>query len=134
MKRLISLLLCAMLLAVSAAGALAETFTGAANGIGEVTVTLTVEDGRITAAEVAGDGETPGYGGIEACKDGTYAAQIVAAQGADIDGVSGATVTSDAVRKATTLAMRPRASSRRRTSPSLTRHATSSSSARAARA
>ena len=29
-------------------GALAETFTGAANGIGEVTVTLTVEDGKMT--------------------------------------------------------------------------------------
>ena len=105
MKKLISLLLCAMLLAVSAAGALAVTYAATANGIGEVTVSLTVEDGKITAAEVVGDGETPGYGGLEACKDGTYAAQIVAAQGADIDGVSGATVTSDAVRKATALAM-----------------------------
>lgn len=105
MKKLISLLLCAMLLTVSAAGAMAETFTGTANGIGEVTVTLTVEDGRITAAEVKGDGETAGFGGLEACNDGTYAAQIVEAQGADIDGVSGATVTSDAVRKATALAM-----------------------------
>ena len=91
MKKLISLLLCAALLSVLAVGALAETFTGKANGIGEVTVTLTVEDGKITAAEVVGDGETPGFGGVEACKDGTFAAQIVAAQGADIDGVSGAT-------------------------------------------
>lgn len=105
MKKLISLLLCAMLLTVSAAGALAETYAATANGIGEVTVSLTVEDGKITAAEVVGDGETAGFGGLEACKDGTYAAQIVAAQGADIDGVSGATVTSDAVRKATALAM-----------------------------
>ena len=105
MKKLISLLLCAALLSVLAVGALAETFTGKANGIGEVTVTLTVEDGKITAAEVVGDGETPGFGGVEACKDGTFAAQIVAAQGADIDGVSGATVTSDAVRKATALAL-----------------------------
>ena len=105
MKKLISLLLCAMLLTVSAAGALAVTYAATANGIGEVTVSLTVEDGKITAAEVVGDGETAGFGGLEACKDGTYAAQIVAAQGADIDGVSGATVTSDAVRKATALAM-----------------------------
>ena len=105
MKKLISLLLCAMVLTVSAAGALAVTYAATANGIGEVTVSLTVEDGKITAAEVVGDGETAGFGGLEACKDGTYAAQIVAAQGADIDGVSGATVTSDAVRKATALAM-----------------------------
>ena len=105
MKKLISLLLCAMLLTVFAASALAVTFAATANGIGEVTVSLTVEDGKIIAAEVVGDGETPGFGGLEACKDGTYAAQIVEAQGADIDGVSGATVTSDAVRKATALAM-----------------------------
>ncbi|MCI6375337.1 MAG: flavocytochrome c [Clostridiales bacterium] len=94
-----------MLLTVFAASALAVTFAATANGIGEVTVSLTVEDGKIIAAEVVGDGETPGFGGLEACKDGTYAAQIVEAQGADIDGVSGATVTSDAVRKATALAM-----------------------------
>ena len=105
MKKLISLLLCVSLLTAFAAGAMAETFTGTANGIGEVTVTLTVEGGKITAAEVKGDGETAGFGGLEACNDGTYAAQIVEAQGAEIDGVSGATVTSDAVRKATTLAM-----------------------------
>ena len=48
MKKLISLLLCAALLSVLAVGALAETFTGKANGIGEVTVTLTVEDGKMT--------------------------------------------------------------------------------------
>ena len=105
MKKLGSILLCALLVLLMAAGACAETFTGAANGIGEVVVTLTVEDGKITAAEVKGDGETPGFGGFEACQDGTYAAQIVEAQGAEIDGIAGATVTSDAVRKATAAAL-----------------------------
>ena len=105
MKKLGSILLCALLVLLMAAGACAETYTGAANGIGEVVVTLTVEDGKITAAEVKGDGETPGFGGIEACQDGTYAAQIVEAQGAEIDGIAGATVTSDAVRKATAAAL-----------------------------
>ena len=105
MKKLGSILLCALLVLLMAAGACAETYTGAANGIGEVVVTLTVEDGKITAAEVKGDGETPGFGGFEACQDGTYAAQIVEAQGAEIDGIAGATVTSDAVRKATAAAL-----------------------------
>ena len=42
MKKLASILLAALMLCVMLAGASAETFTGAANGIGEVTVTLTV--------------------------------------------------------------------------------------------
>ena len=104
MKKLASILLAALMLCVMLAGASAETFTGAANGIGEVTVTLTVEDGKITAAEVSGEGETKGIG-YEPCADGTYAAAIVAAQGAEIDNISGATVTTDAVKAATKKAM-----------------------------
>ncbi|MDO5299686.1 MAG: flavocytochrome c [Clostridia bacterium] len=105
MKKIASILLSVLMLTSMIAGASAETYTGTANGIGEVTVTLTVEDGKITAADVVGDGETPTYGGIEACQDGTFAAQIVEAQGAEIDGVSGATVTTTAVKDATKKAM-----------------------------
>lgn len=105
MKKIASILLSVLMLTGMIAGASAETYTGTANGIGEVTVTLTVEDGKITAADVVGDGETPTYGGIEACQDGTFAAQIVEAQGAEIDGVSGATVTTTAVKDATKKAM-----------------------------
>ena len=104
MKKLASVMLAVLMLCVMLAGASAETFTGTANGIGEVTVTLTVEDGKITAAEVSGEGETKGIG-YEPCADGTYADAIVAAQGAGIDNISGATVTSDAVKAATKKAM-----------------------------
>ena len=104
MKKLASVMLAVLMLCVMLAGASAETFTGTANGIGEVTVTLTVEDGKITAAEVSGEGETKGIG-YEPCANGTYAEAIVAAQGAEIDNISGATVTTDAVKAATKKAM-----------------------------
>ncbi len=104
MNKFISILLSLMMLVSFTAAASAETYAASAQGIGEVTVSLTIEDGKITAAEVNGDNETAGFG-LEPCKDGVFAEQIVAAQGADIDGVSGATVTSDAVRAATTAAM-----------------------------
>ena len=81
-----------------------RTYTGTAQGIGEVSVTLTVEDGKITAAEVVGENETKGIG-YGPCADGTYADAIVAAQGVDFDSISGATVTSNAVKDATKKAM-----------------------------
>ena len=105
MKKLASILLSVLMLTSVIAGASAETFTGDDNGIGPVTVALTVEDGKITEAVVTGDSETPGFGGLEACQDGTFAAQIVEAQGAGIDGISGATVTTNAVKAATEEAM-----------------------------
>ena len=102
MKKLASLMLALLMLAGVCASA--ETFTGTANGIGEVVVTLTVEDGKITAAEVKGEGETKGIG-YEPCANGVYAEAIVAAQGAEIDNISGATVTTNAVKQATEKAM-----------------------------
>ena len=102
MKKLASLMLALLMLTFACASA--ETFTGTANGIGEVVVTLTVEDGKITAAEVKGEGETKGIG-YEPCANGTYAEAIVAAQGAEIDNISGATVTTNAVKQATEKAM-----------------------------
>ena len=104
MKKFASILL-SMLMATSAiAAASAETYTGTAQGIGEVSVTLTVEDGKITAAEVVGESETKGIG-YEPCADGTFADAIVAAQGVDFDSISGATVTSNAVKDAAKKAM-----------------------------
>lgn len=71
-------------------------YTGTATGMGEVSVTLTVEGGKITAATVTGDGETPGIGVpvVEGAVE-----QIVANQG-HIEVVSGATITSEAVNSA----------------------------------
>lgn len=101
MKKILALAL-VMMLALPFA-ALAETFTGEAQGFGgAVTVTLTVEDGDITAAEIVGDGETPEVGG--AALD-PLEEQLVEADSAEIEGVSGATFTSDAVKEAATAAL-----------------------------
>lgn len=99
MKKFASILLSMLMATGAIAAASAETYTGTAQGIGEVSVTLTVEDGKITAAEVAGESETKGIG-YEPCADGTFADAIVAAQGVDFDSISGATVTSNAVKDA----------------------------------
>lgn len=72
------------------------TYEGSATGMAEIKVSLTVEGGKITAAEVVGEGETEGLGlpVVEAAAD-----EIVANQG-HIEVVSGATITSDAVNAA----------------------------------
>ena len=103
MKKLASILL-AMLMLTMCALASAETFTGEDTGIGAIAVTLTVEDGKITAAEVTGENETKGFG-YEPIYEGKYAEAIVAAQGAGIDVIAGVTVTSEAVIRATEKAM-----------------------------
>ena len=86
--------------AAGSAGVSGE-FTGTATGMGEVSVTVTLTDGVITACEVVGDGETEGIGSpvIEAAGE-----EIVSANGA-IDVVAGATITSDAVNKALAAAL-----------------------------
>ena len=82
----------------------AGTYTGTANGFGgPVDVTLTVGDaGGITNVEIKGDGETPDVGGAAIP---TLADRILEAQSAEIDGVSGATFTSQAVLDATAQAI-----------------------------
>ena len=99
MKKLLAVLLACLLLASAAC---AETFTGQGQGMGPITVELTVEDGVITGAKITGDGETPGFGAdhLQELEE-----QIVAANGADIDGVSGCTLTSTGVRDAVTAAL-----------------------------
>ena len=78
-----------------------QTATGTGQGKGgEITVTLAkASDGTITVSEIKGDNETQGSG-YEAIQDGTYKAQIEKAQGSDIEGVSGATITTDGVKAA----------------------------------
>ena len=58
MKKFASILLSMLMATGAIAAASAETYTGTAQGIGEVSVTLTVEDGKITAAEVVGRAPT----------------------------------------------------------------------------
>ncbi len=77
------------------------TYTGTGRGMGgNITVTITIENDVITVDEITGPYETPGVGGIEAIQDGSFKAQIEAAQNAEIEGIAGATMTSGGVRKA----------------------------------
>lgn len=74
------------------------TYTASAKGFGsEVEVTITVDETSILSASVNADGETATIGKVAAEE---LANQILAVQSQDIDGVSGATRTSDAVRTA----------------------------------
>lgn len=73
------------------------TYTAQAQGIGSVTATVTFDETSITNIELDLSGETPDIGG--AAKD-QLIFQIMEAQGVQIDGVSGATVTTKAVQKA----------------------------------
>lgn len=61
---------------------------------GDVTVTVTVEDGKITDVTADGPNETPTIGGV-AIEE--LPQQIIDAQSFDIDGVAGATLTSTAI-------------------------------------
>ncbi len=78
-------------------------YTGTAKGFGgDVTVTLTLDNGRITKAEIAGDQETPDVGGAAM----EELAKALADKGsAEIDGISGATFTSNAVIEAAEAAL-----------------------------
>jgi uncharacterized protein with FMN-binding domain len=79
------------------------TYSAKAQGYrGEVTVTLTVDGNNITDVSIDGSDETPEVGG--AALD-TLAENIKKANSDQIDGVSGATVTSDAVKEATAAAL-----------------------------
>lgn len=118
MKRRISLLLAGCLMmglaacsgssdgsaAASAAG-VSETLIGRGQGFGGViTATLTLTDGVITDAVLDGPDETEAIGGAAL---ETLAEQIIAAGGADIDGVSGATYTTEGCRAAVRNALDP---------------------------
>jgi hypothetical protein len=60
-RRLFALLIAVAMLLLTVPAALAETGTGTAKGFGgDITVSVTVEDGVITAVEAAGDSETDG--------------------------------------------------------------------------
>lgn len=74
------------------------TYTGEANGYGgKVSVTITVDASSITDVTIEGADETPTIGGA-ALEE--LAGQAKDAQGWEIDGVTGATMTSNAVKNA----------------------------------
>ena len=74
------------------------TYTASAKGMdSDVTVTVTVDENKITDADIDVSGETQGIG---TTIGDTVRLQILSAQSDDIEGVSGATVSSAAVKKA----------------------------------
>ena len=98
MKKLISILLCVCMvltmgLAVAADGVSGD-FTGTAQGLGgDVTVTLTLKDGKIVGCTATGDKETEGIGSkvID-----SFPAIVAESGSIAVDAISGATVTSNA--------------------------------------
>lgn len=77
---------------------MAGTYTGTGQGYGgAITVTITTSTSKITEVSVEGAEETPAIGG--AALD-PLMEQIKETQGAEIDGVSGATLTSNGVKTA----------------------------------
>ena len=73
------------------------TYTGTATGIGEVKVTMTFSETAITDVVVDASNETESIGGVAAP---TLKDALMAAQSTEIDNISGATITTNAVKKA----------------------------------
>ena len=73
------------------------TYTGTATGIGEVKVTMTFSETAITDVAIDASNETESIGGVAAP---TLKDALMAAQSTEIDNVSGATITTNAVKKA----------------------------------
>ena len=87
----------------STAGGVSGDFTGTAKGMGgDVTVTLTLEDGKITGCTAEGKDETPGIGTLALEQ---LPAQIAETGSIAVDGVSTATITSDAIKEAAAAAL-----------------------------
>ena len=101
MKKIVSLLMAAMMLLGSVAMAAPYTagnYTVTVDGHnGTVTLTVTTTDSAIAAIKVVDHAETANLGDTAMDK---VAADIIAANSADVDSVAGATVSSDAVKKA----------------------------------
>ncbi len=81
----------------------AKTATGTAQGIdGDVTVEVVADDSQIYAVTVTEQNETVGIGSVAVEK---IPEEIVAAQSLDVDNISGATVSTNAIKDATKAAL-----------------------------
>lgn len=84
-----------------------KTYTAEVDGFGgPVTVWVTVKDGVITDVAAVGLDETPGKGSVVIDE---LPGKIVEAGNADIDGIAGATITSDALKMAVEMALENKA-------------------------
>ena len=95
MRIIATTLLAATLLVGCGSKSAGETYKATAQGFGgEVTVEVTVDGDKITAVTATGDSETAGIGS-KAIEE--LPGKIVEANSADVEVVSGATVTSNAI-------------------------------------
>lgn len=107
MKKWVSCLL-SLALVLGGAVALAEgftagTYTGTAQGFGgDVTATVTLSETEITDIQVIGDQETDGLGSVAIEQ---LPPKMLEAQSPNVDAMSGATVTSNAIIEAVTAAL-----------------------------
>ena len=102
MKKFAALLL-ALVLCMSALGAMADTYAGEATGFGgAIKLEAEVTDGAIVAINVLEANETETIGGMAL---NLLPEMVVSAQSTNIDGVSGATVTSTAFFEAVNAAL-----------------------------
>lgn len=107
MKKWVSCLL-SLALVLGGAVALAEgftagTYTGTAQGFGgDVTATVTLSEAEITDIQVVGDQETDGLGSVAIEQ---LPPKMLEAQSPNVDAMSGATVTSNAIIEAVTAAL-----------------------------
>ena len=102
MKKLLAFILVFALLPAFAL-AEAKSGTGTAQGYGgEVTVTLTAEDGKLTDVVIEGPNETQGVGSMAVEQ---MPALMLEANSVEIDGVAGATFTSTAILEAAKIAL-----------------------------
>ena len=87
----------------SSAAGVSGDFTGTAKGMGgDVTVTLTLTDSKITGCTAEGADETQGIGTLALEQ---LPGQIAETGSIAVDGVSGATITSDAIKEAAAAAL-----------------------------
>jgi len=93
MKKIVKLLVCLLVL-LTLCGCGGEKYTGSAKGMhGTVEVTITVKDGKVTKCEATGEDETAEL--WEKVNEALPKA-VVENNSADVDTVSGATVSSKA--------------------------------------
>ena len=86
----------------SSTGGVSGEYTGTAKGMGDVTVTLTLTDGKITGCTAEGADETPGIGTMALEQLPTAIAESGSIA---VDGVSTATITSNAIKEAAAAAL-----------------------------
>ena len=95
MKKLTSILLALMLALCCFSSALADTYTGEAEGKnGKIAVEITVEDGKITDVQVPEQAETVGIADAPLAQIPAF---VVENQSLAVDAFTGATVTRDAL-------------------------------------